>query len=146
MNSLNALIANNAKYLPFAGRILLSAIFISSGLSKVTGWEGSLAYVGSAGLPLPSELLLIAAILTELVGGAFIIAGFQTRAAALALAGFSVISAILFHNYWAVADAQMAYVQTIMFWKNLAMAGGFLQVAAFGAGAVAVDNLLAKRV
>lgn len=142
---MNTLIASNAKYLPLAGRLLLSAIFISSGLSKVTGWEGSLAYVGSAGLPLPSTLLLVAALLTELVGGTLVIAGFQTRAAALALAGFSVISAILFHNYWAVTDAQMAYFQSIMFWKNVSMAGGFLVLAGFGPGAVAIDNLLAKR-
>ncbi|MFV3076414.1 DoxX family protein [Niveispirillum fermenti] len=142
---MNKLIASNAKYLPVAGRILLAAIFISSGLSKVTGWEGSLAYVGSAGLPLPAELLLLAAIVTELVGGAFIIAGFQTRAAALVMAGFSIVSAILFHNYWALTDAQMAYFQSIMFWKNVAMAGGFLVLAGNGAGAVAVDNLLEKR-
>ncbi|OYQ34478.1 hypothetical protein CHU95_10630 [Niveispirillum lacus] len=142
---MNTLIANNAKYLPVAGRVLLAAIFITSGLSKVTGWEGSLAYVGSAGLPLPSELLLLAAIVTELVGGALIVAGFQTRAAALALAGFSIISAILFHNYWAVADAQMAYLQTVMFWKNVSMAGGFLVLAGHGAGPVAVDNLLARK-
>lgn len=142
---MNTLIANNAKYLPVTGRVLLAAIFISSGLSKVTGWEGSLAYVGSAGLPLPSELLLLAAIVTELVGGALVVVGFQTRAAALALAGFSIVSAILFHNYWAVTDAQMAYIQSIMFWKNLSMAGGFLVLAGHGAGALAVDNLLAKK-
>lgn len=142
---MNNLIAANAKYLPVAGRVLLAAIFISSGLSKVTGWEGSLAYVGSAGLPLPSALLLVAAIVTELVGGAFIIAGFQTRAAALVLAGFSVLSAILFHNYWAVTDAQMAYFQSIMFWKNISMAGGFLVLAGHGAGALAVDNVLAQK-
>lgn len=143
---MNNLIAANSKYLPVVGRVLLAAIFISSGLSKITGWEGNLAYVGSAGLPLPAELLLLAAIVTELVGGIFIVAGFQTRAAALALAGFSIVSAILFHNYWALADAQMAYMQSIMFWKNLAMAGGFLVLAAHGAGAVAVDNVLARRV
>lgn len=141
---MNMLIANNAKYLPLIGRVLLAAIFLSSGLSKVTGWEGSLAYVGSAGLPLPSELLLLTAIVTELVGGAFIIAGFHTRAAALVLAGFSIISALLFHNYWAVTDAQMAYFQSIMFWKNVSMAGGFLVLAGQGAGAVALDNRLTR--
>ncbi|WP_114391549.1 DoxX family protein [Oleisolibacter albus] len=142
---MNSLIAANAKYLPFAGRVLLAAIFLSSGLSKLTGWDGSLAYVAAAGLPLPPALLLAAAIVTELGGGLALVAGFQTRAAALVLAGFSVVTAVLFHNYWAVADAQMATVQSIMFWKNLAMAGGFLQVAAFGPGAVALDTLKRQR-
>lgn len=142
---MNSLIANNAKYLPVAGRVLLAAIFISSGLSKVTGWDGSLAYIESAGVPLPSTLLLLAAIATELVGGAFIVAGFQTRAAALVLAGFSLVTGVLFHNYWTVADAQMAYFQSIMFWKNVSMAGGFLVLAGHGAGALAVDNLLARK-
>lgn len=142
---MNNLIATNAKYLPFAGRVLLAAIFLSAGLSKLTGWDGSLAYVASAGVPLPPSLLLAAAIVTELGGGLALVAGFQTRAAALVLAGFSVVTGVLFHNYWAVADAQMATVQSIMFWKNLAMAGGFLQVAAFGPGAVALDNRKPRR-
>ena len=142
---MNTLIANNSKFLPVAGRVLLAAIFLSSGLSKVTGWDASLAYVESAGVPLPATLLLLAATLTELVGGAFIVAGFQTRAAALVLAGFSIVTGVLFHNYWAVTDAQMAYFQSIMFWKNISMAGGFLVLAGFGAGALAVDNVLAKK-
>ncbi|WP_051330267.1 DoxX family protein [Niveispirillum irakense] len=127
-------------FVPVIGRVMLSAIFLTSGLGKIVAWDASLGYVASAGIALPSGLLLGAAVLTEVVGGAMVLLGFQARLAALALALFSVVTGVLFHNYWALADAQAAYIQQIMFWKNIAMAGGFLQVVAFGAGPFALDN------
>lgn len=127
-------------FVPVIGRVLLSAIFLTSGLGKLLAWDASVGYVASAGMPLPSGLLLAAAAATEIIGGAMVLLGFQARLGALALAGFSILTAILFHNYWSLADAQAAYVQQIMFWKNIAMAGGFLQIVAFGAGPFALDN------
>ncbi len=115
------------------GRIGLSAIFILSGLSKLQYSDATAQYMASAGVP--GELLPLV-ILIELVGGVFIAAGFLTQLVALTLAGFSAVSALLFHNN--LAD-QMEF---IMFFKNIAMSGGFLMLAAMGAGAFSIDARL----
>jgi putative oxidoreductase len=77
-------------------------------------------------------------ILIELGGGLAILFGFATRWAALALAVFTVLAGVIFHNYWAV-PAEQVMMQQINFWKNIAIAGGFLMVAAYGPGAISVD-------
>jgi putative oxidoreductase len=135
--------AQTAYALP-VGRVALSAIFLFSGMAKITGFSGTVGYVASAGLPFP-ELALSIAIVVELLGGLAVLIGFQTRLAALALSGFTVAAAVLFHAYWSDADPQSAYVQQIMFWKNIAMAGGLLYVFQTGAGPLSIDALLEKR-
>jgi len=112
-------------------RVLLSLIFIVAGAQKLFSYAGTQQYMESAGLP---GILLPAVILLELGGGLAILAGFMTRWVALALAGFSVLSAVLFHLD---LGNQM---QTIMLMKNLAIAGGFLALAAAGPGAFALDK------
>lgn len=129
--------------LPLVGRAAMSAIFISSGLAKLAAFDGTVAYVAAGGVPAP-ELALGLAVVVELLGGLALLVGFQARLAALALAGFSVAAGALFHAYWADTDPQAAYVNQIMFWKNVAMAGGLLYVAQFGAGAFSVDALLGR--
>lgn len=126
------------------GRLALSAIFLSSGLAKITGFSGTVGYVASGGVPFP-ELALTIAILVELLGGIAVLIGFQTRLAALALAGFTVAAAVLFHAYWGDPDPQSSYIQQIMFWKNIAMAGGLLYVFQTGAGPFSIDGWLEKR-
>lgn len=118
-------------WLKAAGRVLLSLIFIMAGYGKITGYAATQAYMEKSGVP---GLLLPLVILTELGGGLAILAGFQTRLVALALAGFSVLSALLFH--FDFGDR----VQTIQFMKNLAIAGGFLVLAASGPGALSLDR------
>jgi putative oxidoreductase len=113
-----------------SGRVALAAIFLLAGMNKITAYAGTQGYMESVGVP---GILLPAVIALELVGAALLIAGFQTRLAALALAGFSVVSALLFH--FDLADQ----MQFILFFKNIAMAGGFLVLAANGAGALSVD-------
>ena len=113
------------------GRVLLSIIFIAAGAEKIFNYAGSQQYMESAGLP---GVLLPAAIVLEFGGGLAILAGFMTRWVALALAGFSLVTAVLFHLDF---GNQM---QTIMLMKNLAIAGGFLALAAAGPGAFAVDK------
>lgn len=120
-------------YAAAAGRILLAAIFLLSGFSKVADPASALGYIGSVGLPLPTLALGIA-ILVEIVGGLALILGYRTRLVALALAGFSLATAGFFHS--ALGDQN----QFIHFFKNIAMAGGLLQVAAFGGGTIALDN------
>ncbi len=113
------------------GRVLIAIIFIMSGLSKITGYAGTQGYMEAMGVP---GAVLPIVILLEVTGGIAIIVGWQTRLTALALAGFSVISAILFHANFG------DQTQMIMFMKNIAIAGGFLFLVANGPGAYALDN------
>ncbi len=123
--------------LALIGRVMLALIFITSGFSKIGGFEGTAGYIASRGLPLASVVAALT-ILVELGGGLAVVFGFLTRWAALALAIFSVLAGLIFHAYWAVPADQVMSMQ-INFWKNLSIAGGFLVLAAFGPGAISVD-------
>jgi len=114
------------------GRVLLSVIFILSGFSKLAAPAMMIGYIGSVGLPLPHVALAVA-IIVEIGGGLALIAGYHTRTVAAVLALFSVFTALAFHS--ALADQN----QFIHFFKNIAMAGGLLQVVAFGAGRFSLD-------
>ena len=114
-----------------AGRILISLIFVASGISKLGNFSGTQGYMESVGVP---GMLLPIVIAVELLGGMAIILGWHTRVAAFLLAGFSMVSAVLFHANF---GDQM---QMIMFMKNLALAGGFLMIVALGAGPWSIDN------
>jgi putative oxidoreductase len=120
------------------GRILLAAIFITSGFGKITGFEGTVGYIASKGLPLP-QVGAIVAILVELGGGILLAIGFKARWAALVIAIFTLAAGILFHNYWAV-DAAQRMAQEINFWKNVAISGGALAFFAFGPGRYSLDK------
>jgi len=111
-------------------RLGLAAIFIMAGLSKISGYEGTVGYMESMGVP---GALLPAVIAVEVLGGIAIVIGLFTRLAALGLAVFSIASALLFH--FNLADQ----TQFVMFWKNIAIAGGFLLLVANGPGAYSVD-------
>jgi putative oxidoreductase len=119
------------------GRILLAVIFILSGFSKITGYDGTAAYMATK-LPMVGVLLPLT-ILVELGGGILLAIGYKARWAALALAGFSILAALVFHNFWAVEAAQKMG-QQINFMKNIAITGGMLMVFAFGAGRYSVDK------
>ncbi len=119
-----------AAILAVAARLLMALIFITAGYSKLgAGFAATQGYMESVGLP---GALLPLVILLELGGGIALLVGFQTRLAALALAVFSVVSAVIFHS----APDQM---QQIMFMKNLAMAGGLLAFTLHGAGPLSLD-------
>ena len=119
------------------GRVLLAAIFLISGFGKLADPAGTQGYIAAAGLPLPI-LAYLAAVAVEVGGGLLLIVGYQTRLVALALAVFSVVAAFGFHHNFADMN------QMIHFLKNIAMAGGLLQVVAFGAGAFSLDALRAR--
>ena len=119
-------------------RILLAVMFIISGFGKITGFEGTVGYIASKGLPLP-QLVAIGTILVELGGGLMLAVGFKARWAALALAVFTLLAAIIFHNFWA-ADAAAKTMQQIQFMKNISIVGGMLMVFAFGPGRLSVDK------
>lgn len=120
------------------GRILLAVMFLGAGISKFGGLDGTAGYIASAGLPLP-KLLAIATAVLEVVAALMLIVGWQARWAALALAAFTLLATVLFHNYWAMPAAQQ-FTQQLMFMKNLAIVGGLLVVFAFGAGALSLDH------
>ncbi len=115
------------KVLPLVGRILIAAIFILSGLSKLSDPAGTMAYIGSVGLPFPA-VALAGAVAVEVIGGALLISGYRLRSVAAALALFSLVTALFFHAQFADQN------QFIHFFKNVAMAGGLLQIVAFGKG------------
>ena len=119
------------------GRILLAALFLPAGIGKLTGFAGTVGYITSVGLPLPQVAAAIA-LVVEIVGGIALITGFGTRFAALALAVFTVVASAFFHNYWAV-PAEQQMIQQLMFFKNIAVVGGLLTLAAWGAGSWSLD-------
>ena len=123
---------------PLAGRVMMAALFIPSGFSKLAGFQGTVGYIASKGLPLP-QLGAVAAIVVELLVAAALLLGWRTRWAALILMLFTLAAAVLFHDYWAVPPEQKM-MQAINFWKNVAIAGGLLFVAAHGPGPYAVDR------
>jgi len=112
------------------GRALMSAIFILSGIGKIGAYAATQGYMESKGVP---GVLLPAVILLELGGGLAVLLGWQTRISAFLLAGFCLLSALIFHTNF---GDQM---QSILFLKNMAMAGGFLFLVAGGAGAWSLD-------
>lgn len=124
-----------ASVLSLFGRVGLSAIFILAVINKIQYFEGDAAYMASSGLP--SELLPLV-IAFELIGGLFILAGAFTQLTAIAFAGFSIVSALLYH--FDLADQ----IQFLMFFKNIAVAGGFLALAASGAGKFSIDSKLVE--
>lgn len=119
------------------GRLLLGGMFLMAGLNKFGGLEGLAGYIASRGLPLP-DLLAPAVAVFEVIAGLALIAGWQARWSALALAAFTLLATVLFHNYWAM-PAEQQMVQQLMFMKNLAIVGGLLMVTALGAGPASVD-------
>lgn len=127
---------------PLVGRILVALIFVLSGFNKITGFEGTVGYIASKGLPLP-QLAAIAAIVVELAGGLMIVAGWRARWGAAALFVFTAVAAFIFHAYWAVPPEQ-AGNQMIHFMKNLSMMGGLLYVLVYGSGPLSVDGAGAR--
>ncbi len=127
---------NLHSYFGLCGRVLLALMFVAAGYGKIGGYAGTQGYMESMGVP---GMLLPLVIILELGGGLAIIAGWQTRIVAILLAGFCLLSAFIFHLDF--ADR----MESIMFMKNLAVAGGFLVLAAYGPGALALDNRRKRR-
>ena len=119
-------------FITLLGRVLIAAIFLLSGLSKLAAPGYTVGYIASVGLPFPWFGYGIAAAV-EIGGSLALIVGYQARLAAALLAAFSIATALAFHNH--LADQN----QFIHFFKNIAMAGGLLQVAAVGAGRFSLD-------
>lgn len=120
-----------ARYLELGGRLLLAALFLFAGSSKIAGYDATAAYMASMGVP-PALLPLV--IVTEVGGSLAIITGWHTRAAAFLLAGFSLLAAGIFHSDFGNP------MQLILFLSDVAVAGGLLTLAATGAGPLSLDH------
>lgn len=124
--------------LALIGRVLMASLFIPAGWSKIGGFAGTVGYIASKGLPVP-ELLAALAIAAELGLGLLLLVGFKARWAAFGLAIFVAVITPIFHNYWAMPEAQQM-MQKLNFTKNIAILGGLLVLSAFGPGALSVDG------
>jgi len=120
-----------APYFIILARVLLSVMYIQSGIMKIFGYAGTQGMMEAHNVP---GMLLPLVILVEAGGGLCVLLGLFTRSAAIALAGFTVLAALLFH--WQPGDM----MQMINFMKNITIAGGFLVLAGAGPGALALDN------
>ena len=127
--------ATAASTAEIAGRFLLALLFLLSGLGKLGAYSATAAYMSATGVP---GALLPAVIATEALGAVAIVLGWKTRVVAFLMAGFSLLTAFIFHSN--LADQ----TQMIMFFKNLSIAGGFLLLVAHGAGPLSLDGRATK--
>ena len=130
----------NSLHNPFTliGRILIGQMFLLAGITKIGAFAGTSGYIASKGLPMP-DIVAALTIIVEVGAGLALILGWCTKWAALALAIFTLIASFIFHNYWTLPEAgQIA--QKLFFMKNIAIVGGLLTIAAWGAGAWSVDG------
>ena len=125
------------EYATAFGRLMIATLFLLGGLGKIAAPAATQAYIASAGLPLPIAGYLIA-IAVEVGGGLLLAAGYRTTFVASGMAVFTLATALFFHNNFADQN------QMIHFFKNIAIAGGLFQVAAFGAGSFSIDGLRLK--
>jgi putative oxidoreductase len=116
------------------GRVLIAALFIWSGYGKLGMAEGMQQYIAAHGVPLPPDIAYWGTLVVELGGGLLLLIGLQARIVAAALALFALVTAAYFHTNFAEQG------QMVNFMKNIAIAGGLLQVVAFGAGRLSVDR------
>lgn len=118
-------------YASALGRVLLALMYILSGFGKIATYTSTVGYMAAFGVP---GWLLPVVIVVEIVAGIMVAVGYKTRWAALALAGFTILAALIFHNK--LSDQ----IQMIMFMKNLSLTGAFLFLVANGPGKLAFDN------
>jgi putative oxidoreductase len=130
-------------FIALVGRILLAFIFVQSGIGKLGAIDATVANMTSHGIPLPN-VLVWGAVALEIGGGLLLMTGLFARCAALALAIYTLVLAVLFHAYW-LAPAAEARMQHASFFGHISMIGGMLYVVAFGAGGYSLDALRGRQ-
>ncbi len=123
---------------PLLGRILLSLVFLLSGINKIGGFTETAGWMAAKGLP-AAEVLLALSIVIEVGAAIMIMIGWKARLGALALLLWMIPVTFIFHNFWGVSAGQQQ-LQLIMFMKNLAMMGGMLLIMANGPGPLSVER------
>jgi len=127
-----------ANVTPLVARAFLALIFLVVGVGKIPGWEGTVGYMASKGMPL-IPLFLAAAIAVEVLGGLSLLLGFKARWGALVLAAFLVPVTLIFHGFWAL-EGMERQMQMVSFMKNVGLMGGLLLVALHGSGRYSIDS------
>jgi len=130
--------SSSSDALSLIGRVMLASVFVTSGIDKISGFQGVVGAITSKGLPM-ADALAVATIIIEVGVALLLVAGWKARWAAFVLAVFTVIVTVFFHPFWAVPEAQKM-MQQINFFKNAAIVGGLLFVMAFGPGRLSVDK------
>lgn len=125
------------KIVPLLGRILFALIFVASGINHIKGTGADMA--AAAGVPLAGVMVPLAGLLA-LVGGLSILLGYKTKIGAWLIVIFLIPVTIALHNFWAVKDPMAQQMHMAMFMKNMAILGGALLLAYFGAGPYSIDN------
>ena len=124
--------------IPLIGRLLITYIYIDSGIGKVMDWSGNVQYMSTRHLPFIPVLLAIAAVV-EIGGSICLITGYQARWAAFIMFGYTLVLTLLFHNYWSFSG-MVRGAQETHFRKNVAIMGGLLAVTYGGPGRWALGN------
>ena len=127
------------KFTPLVGRVLLSLIFILSGVGKIFDCGGTAGYMASKGMPMVS-LFLLGAIVFDLAGGFSILLGYKAKWGSLLLIVFLIPTTFIFHAFWGIEDQMMQKMQMISFLKNFAIMGGLFMVYSFGSGDFSVEK------
>ena len=135
----NPIMRTAETFAPVLGRLLIAALFIPAGLTKIAGFENTAAYMAAQGLPLVS-LLLVTTILIEAGCGLLILIGWRAREAALLLFLFLIPVTLIFHGFWGIEDLTARAQEQRAFMKNLAIMGGVLMIAGLGSGPLSLQS------
>ncbi len=130
-------------FLALIGRVLISVVFILSGIQKIMNWDAAAQYMSASGLNQYTILLLAGAIAIEILGGLSVLFGYKTRIGAAVLLFFLIAVTFTMHRFWEAAPAE-AEMQMAMFLKNLAIMGGLLYVISYGCGGCSLDSICRK--
>ncbi|HKT99241.1 MAG TPA: DoxX family protein [Paraburkholderia sp.] len=128
----------------FIARIALAILFLWGGAMKLLGYAGFIAYLHAHGVPY-AQFTAPVAVAVELLGGLALVFGVRTRFVAFVLAVYAIVTAVLGHDFWNVTEAALQQDAVVHFWKNVAIAGGFLLLTVTGAGRASIDGLRAPR-
>ncbi|CAG4887688.1 DoxX family protein [Paraburkholderia saeva] len=128
----------------FIARIALAVLFLWSGVMKLVGYAGFVGYLQSKGVPLV-QIAAPVAVAVETLGGIFLVLGLKTRPLGIIMALYTVATAIMGHDFWNISDAALQHDMVIHFWKNIAIAGGFLLLFVTGPGRISIDGARAPR-
>ncbi len=124
------------------GRLLIASLFLPAGVTKLIGFDGTVSYFSSLSLPMPS-LMAIIVIAIEIVGGIALIVGYKVKWSAIVLALFTLGASLVGHAYWAT-PADQAFITKLLFYKNIAIAGGLLILGSMGGGRLSIDQVKTK--
>lgn len=128
-----------------SGRFLLGIYFILPGITKITGFDATLAYMADHNVPM-ATMLLIMTIVIQLGAGSALIVGFKAKYMAFILAGLTFVISLYMHNFWDIVDDDVSLAhETQNFFKNMGIMAGLLMVAALGAGHLSIDSRLAAK-